>query len=296
MLAEVAACFVACASFDDAPGTAPDAGGDGPLSSADGGSDDGPSTPTDASDAGTRSARYRAAVLGNGPLVYWRMGRIESAIIVPSEVSANPLVLGGGSDFQIGVPGIFDDDPAIRFGGQAGHAVAGFSEALAFDGSSPFTIECWARRELDDAGDAGSYFQHLVSYVDGFTTPGPSTQNGYLLYLRVDSPPATYAGYGAVDGGAVERSGRLVAPGDWAQYAMVFDGNSLQLFIDADPGTAAGVKGVLEPRVPATKFTIARASNEALRHFQGAIDEVAIYPTALSPAVLAEHIAIVRGP
>jgi hypothetical protein len=281
----------ACGSFDEGSGKAEpeperDAASEGSVP-IEGGSGDA---------APERSATYRAAILADEPVAYWRMGHVESAIIIPNERTpgTNDLSLSGGPDFQTGAPGIFDDDHAVRFGGNGGHALASASTAIAFLQAAPFTVELWARRERDAEGDAGEYFQQLFSYVEGYSTPAPSTQNGYFVYLRLGDPIGTYASYGSLSGGAVEARGKLPPIGEWAHYAMVFDGTMVTLFIDAQQQAQIATKGVFAPRT--VPFTLARASNENLRFFNGSIDEVAVYAQALPVATLAKHVAIVRGP
>jgi hypothetical protein len=278
---------IACGSFEEASEKAEPDGGPSPDGSVvDGGAGDAPAT---------LSTRYRDAVLADQPLAYWRMGKVDG-IVVPDETGGNNgLVLGGTGDVATNGEGIFADDRAIRFGGKSGHAIPSVPTAFLFNGNEPYTIELWARRELDTAGDAGSFFQHVVGYVDGYTTPSPSTQNGYLLYLRPSDPPATYAGHGSnvPDAGAIQAGGELVPPGVWAHYAMVFDRISMTLYIDGARKGSVAVKGPLQTR--SSPFTIAKASNENNRYFQGSIDEVAVYGRDLDAVSLAKHYALAKG-
>ena len=284
--------FLACSSFEDAP----------PDDAADGGSDSssasdsnvGPAVDAsiDASDAGgTRSDQYRALVLSDNPLVYWRMNRVASAgIVVPDETAnKNDLLLINTTDILTDVSGVFPGDRAVRFGGDTAHALATSSAPLAFDGVAPFTFELWARRELSDAGDAGSFLQHLVSSVDGNSNNG--TLSGFLLYLRFGEN--TFLEHGSLDAGNIQIGTSLVTFGEWAHYAVVFDGSDLALFVDGQQKGKQTVKGPLLPRV--APFTIAKASNESVRNFQGSMAEIAVYGKQLPAKTIIDHYALVVG-
>jgi len=286
----------ACSTFDDAPAKSPDAGDDASTVTA-----------TDAAEAATEAdagpgadagpdasiaASYRAAVLADAPLAYWRMGATTLGTIVPDETTnKNDLLLKGAPDYELDAGGIFDGDRAIWFGGQTANAVPTDSAPFQFNDKAPFTIEMWARRELTDAGTAGQTFQSIASFVHGYTTPLPSTQSGYMLFLRTDAIEGTFADYGALDGGPIEVKGRFVAPGVWAHYALVMDGTNATLYVDGEQQQQLPVKGAFTTR--SEQLTIAKQSND-VRYFRGFLDEIAIYPTALSPQRLAKHYTIVR--
>src|SRR5437868_3981699 len=111
--------FLACSSFEDAPdpgSSGEDASsGDAPIAVADAPTADAPGP--DSGDSGplTQSAQYRAAVLGDDPIAYWRMGKVESGVeVVDEKNGVNPLLLTG-SDYAPDAAGIFDDDPAVFF-------------------------------------------------------------------------------------------------------------------------------------------------------------------------------------
>jgi len=85
-----------------------------------------------------------------------------------------------------------------------------------------------------------------------------------------------------------------VPPGEWAHYAVVFDGTNATLFIDAQRQGSFVAKGELAAR--RSSFTVARAANENARFFRGRLDEIAVYGKALAPETLARHVALARGP
>ncbi len=263
----------------------PEASGDAPTGDASPSDAPGPESATDSPTGST----YRATILADRPLVYWRMG-VKTGLSVPDEVGDNDLVLQG-TGHVLGTPGAIagDRDSAIGFDGVGSFAIATDPRALDFADGAAFTLECWARR----AASGGEYFQHILGNIQGSV---PS-RNGYVLYI-VPNP-----GPGEIATTALEYDqpnadtgifGPLIAPVTWTHLAGVFDGHTLSLFVD---GTIAGPKeigGFIGPR--SSLFAVGRSSGETRRYFAGAIDEIAIYPRALTVAQISKHIAAGRNP
>ncbi len=280
-----------CGSFQGAAGSSSDGGpattSDDGAAPSDGGAIEGDGGAPNADGGTSRSTLYRAEVMVDMPLAYWRMGAVALGALVPDETTNKK----GAPDYTAGAPGVFDDDGAIWFAGARGHGVATDSTPLMFDGNAPFTIEMWARRELTDAGASGQNFQSVASLVEGHATPLPGTLNGYMFYLRTDAAPGTFASQGGSDGGAVEAKGPLPLPGVWAHLAMVMDGKIMLVYVDGEQRQSVAVKEVITPRT--VQFAIAKQSNDE-RYFRGFLDEIAVYPKALSPQRIAAHYKIVR--
>jgi large repetitive protein len=280
-VAGIIAAAMACSSFEDSPATEGDGGpSDGSAQSPDGS----PIEDAAITDAGLEASRgevYRQAVLGEGPTAYWRMGRIESSTLVPDEsVNAAPLVL---SSAQTGVPGIFDDDPAIQFGG-VGFAEATRSDLLEFNGVVAFTLEYWARH--DGPLDGGSYFEHLLAFAEG--PAGEDSQDGYFIYLRNDVPPKMTGWRDSPEAPAQQAESTFPNDHAWHHHVMTYDGLSISMFLDGQPTAKADTNAAISAR-PGKKFTVARASNETTRYFRGAMDEIAVYPKALDVVTIAKH-------
>lgn len=291
------ACFLACSSFEDSPDGAtadPDASSTDVALTDAVVSDDAPDPGRDAGDSGslTQSAKYRAAVLADDPIAYWRMGKVESGVsVVDEKNNVNPLLLTG-TDFTPDAAGVFDDDPAVWFGG-ASNASPIDPLPFGFTGKAPFTLECWARRELPDGGGSEQSYQHLISNVEGSSTaPDGSTMNGYLLMTRTLDPVGTYASHGALAGGPIEAKGPFVGDGEWGYVAMVMDGTNITVYVNGVAGETQAVKGNITTRVSAV-LTIAKASNDA-RWFRGYLDEVAIYSRALPAKNILAHYKAAR--
>jgi hypothetical protein len=131
-----------------------------------------------------------------------------------------------------------------------------------------------------------SYFQHLFSNVQG----SAGARDGYALYLLPapsagDSPRSVFEyDLPAADLGI---SGPLPAEATRAHYAAVYDGANATLYVSGTLANSSVVAaGVLARTGP---FAVARASDGGASFFKGALDELAIYPRALSAAVIARH-------
>ena len=87
-------------------------------------------------------------------------------------------------------------------------------------------------------------------------------------------------------------SGPVPAEASWAHFAAVYDGGNASLYVNGTlADTALVAAGVLARTGP---FSVAHASDAGASYFKGAVDEVAVYPRALTVADLARHVAFAR--
>ena len=309
----VAACFTACgedfsaATDADAAGASSLAAGaptsDGGEPAAGGGSGTGTAghagapEPSEAGSppvvgaAGAGGAEaggdaYGDAILADGPLVYWRMSRVNARVVPDETGGGNPLVLQG-SGHVVGVPGVVGtDDAAIGFDGVSSFAIATDPRALDFAAAAPFTLECWARRE---AGGA-SYFQHLLSNLDGVA----NNRDGFALYI-LPEPAQNETARSVFErdrpGNDLGIFGAVTKAGAWGQYVAVYDGFDATLYVNGTLASSTPAPGNLAPRK--TAFAVGRSASGS-NFFKGAIDEIAIYARALDAATIAKHYALTK--
>jgi hypothetical protein len=238
----------------------------------------------------TAMSSYRRVVLDDQPLVYWRMGVVKNRVVTDETGGGNDLVLQGTGQ-TLGVEGALegDADLAVRFDGAGSFAIASDARALDFAGGAKFTLECWARRETGST----SYFQHIFSDVEGvagnrdgfalYVLPEPAEGDSARSVFEYDRPAADLGVWGPV-----------VGEGAWAHYVSVFDGKQAALYVN---GTLAGNEptgGSIAAR--SVPFTIGRAAGVDGSYFKGSLDELAVYPRALSAVEVAEHFAFARAP
>jgi hypothetical protein len=226
---------------------------------------------------------YARDVLGEQPIAYWRMGSAMQEVVADASGHGNDLVLQGGGH-TLNVPGAVDADGAIGFDGETSFAIATDPRALDFVANAPFTLECWARR----SAGGSSYFQHLLSNVDGVA----GNRHGYALYLLPapetgDNPRSVFE----YDRPAADLGlwGEVAEESTWGHYVAVFDGAQATFYVNGTLSDSKPVDGAFITRTG--PFSVARVSSASGSFFKGALDEIAIYPRAFGAKVAARHFA-----
>jgi hypothetical protein len=228
--------------------------------------------------------RYRAAVLGDGPLAYWRMGGGTDSFIADETGRGNRLLLQGGGHTR-DVPGAIagDPDPGIGFDGVSSSAIAEDPRAFDFPDARPFSLEVWFK-PIPLAG--GAYYHNLVNSSTG----APPKRNGYVFFVvPVPEGGGGPSVRGDVEGpgGAGAGAGGPAVPGAFAHYVFVFDGSRAHLFVDgillksSDPAVGAQT-------VRTSPFSVGQRAS-------GVFDELAVYDKALSGADVVRHRDVGRG-
>ncbi|MEV7629254.1 family 43 glycosylhydrolase [Actinoplanes sp. NPDC089786] len=208
------------------------------------------------------------------PAGYWRLG----------ELNGNPVAAdssGRGNDgayreFQTHeVAGAIADDTDTALQLDNGFVEVPNNPAMNFTG--PFTLESWIKVTT-------STEQALIEKYDA------PANNGYLLRLR----PGNKLRLVALDGGddPVETVGKTtVQPGSWHHVAATFTGSRLSVYLD----------GALDASIASTRaatggnstLKIGARGDDAGQRLAGSVDEVAVYPSALSAQQIDDH--FVRG-
>jgi hypothetical protein len=257
-----------------ADGTA-DAAADGPrvVEGGDIGSDGAPS------EAVGRSITYRAAVVADQPLAYWRLGEPTG-----SPTAADAVAGGAAGAVQagvtMGVPGVFGEggDTAASFDGSKGAILLG--EVFDFTGNVAYSLEAWVRPTVVD----GSFRRVIDKQL--------SNTAGYRLHVRISG------GMPAVACGRCKASGTCVdgtaVPVDFSKFVHVvctYDGALASIYVD---GLLAKTESLPDPILASTApFRIGNQDSNG-EGFVGAIDEVALYGKALAVERVNAHYRAAR--
>jgi hypothetical protein len=232
----------------------------------------------DASDEQSSASRYAATVLADGPLAYWRMG-IASGNVVPDEAGhGNQLTIGGTVGYTLGVSGAIAGDSAISFDGAI--AVANDSDALAFPGTAPFSVELWLRRA--PTGGATDY-QHVFNHSSG----SGGNRRGFLLYYEPAVNAVEFEWAASSDSTTAAVTARPA--GEWAHYVAVFDGQFSNLYVNGNAGTTESRSSSLPAR--SSSFVIGGEPDGNIYRLAGDLDEVAVYGRALTRQDVTRHFA-----
>jgi hypothetical protein len=218
------------------------------------------------------STSYRDAILGTGGLVsYWRLGD-ASGPTATDEKGTNPGTYQSGA--TLGQPGAIVDDPdtAAGFNGVGAQVHTPFAPK-----GSAGTVEFWGYATAIDRRNA-------IMYTADDGTASYSHQVG----VQADGAVRGYVWDGAA---RIPRSpAGKVQPNEWHHYALTWqDNDSVRLYLD---GQLQGSVPLGTAFTQGDKFLIGRRGGSASKltnAWQGRLDEVAVYDSALPAATLQAH-------
>ncbi|WP_308166519.1 LamG-like jellyroll fold domain-containing protein [Actinomadura sp. NEAU-AAG7] len=225
---------------------------------------------------------YSGEIGGDGPSAYWRLG--ESSGPGYDYVGGNDLTFGSGvTRSQTGaISG--DPDRAVKFGGTStGTAASGAAAA-----PQNFSIEAWVKTTSKTGGK-------IVGY--GSAASGLSTRYDRHLYMTNDGR----AVLGVYPGSAKTiQSAAGLNDGKWHHVAGTLDADAgLKLYVDgqqkaadASVKTAEAYAGYWRVGGDNTTGWPAKPSSDFLN---GTLDEVAVYPRALTAAEITRHHGLGTG-
>ena len=211
---------------------------------------------------------YPDMVLASHPVGYWRL---DDTTTTDHDSS------GHGQDGQDippvthGVPGALagSTDTAVRLNG--GYINVPTSADLSVTG--PFTLEAWVRPTAIGVQQA---------IVEKYDRPAP---NGYALRIVDNGVLNAYVLGPTVF--TLAAGATALAPNLWHHTVSVYDGSTLTVYLD---GFADGMTAVTQPPGAGTDDVRlgARGDDTAFR-LQGDLDEVALYPIALTAEQVQQH-------
>jgi hypothetical protein len=220
-------------------------------------------------------ACYPAAVQRDGAVLQWRFAE------------STPVIFDESGHGQTG-----------RWLGMASHETDG-ALARADDGAARFADDAYLLGDQDVAVGEGSSLETWVR-VEGASGAGPllSLDQGgdrsRTLQLTLEGQ---LRGLVSLGGGWPE--GSLTGPvvpsvQSWHHVVFTVSGQELTLFMD---GAAVGTREVAPP-LPAfaARLHVAASAASWYGRFAGLLDEVALYPSALTPGQVAEHYALGTAP
>ncbi len=214
--------------------------------------------------------RYSSVVLADAPVAYYRLAEASGSSAADASENAHPGTRSGSPDSR--APGALagDGDPATSFDGKDDKITV---SASLLDGKTGLALEGWI---LPAEGSAGLPVLSM----------GDSSADGVILAVGKggDTLEASFVDTDGQTHAMASAPGTL-APGKWTHVVLSYDGSHGILYLDG--GKAAELAGVFTPRAGA-RLGIG-ATSEGMAYFIGAVDEVAVYGAALSPARVARH-------
>jgi len=257
-------------------------------------------------------ADYAGTVSGFGPLAYWRFNGTNTSPAL--NVAANATVLGSVADGHVvldaekGQAGIVSN--AVRFH-NTGNVIAYSGSRIdvtyhaAINPNPPFSIEFWSKPATLGA-DAAAGFCPLASINPHFSV---NNRSGWLFYVNNAGQWQFRLGSENLYAATVYSSSGNASTGVWQHVAGSYDGTTARLYVNgalvgsyllsAAEKTAFRRNTQSALRIGGTPFNgslstgpvISAGGTAGNRGFDGWVDEVAVYATALSGSTIAAHYA-----
>jgi hypothetical protein len=230
---------------------------------------------------------YVNSVLASSPVAYWRLDETNATA---NGVAAHDWVgfhHGVYSNVTLNLPGfssVSGSDPAMwaprtALSGNANKGIMIISNAapdFSF-GGFPFTLEAWGMSTNFGAGVK----QRLVSTLS-------TTGTGGYGFGFPNSTTLEFTSGGVQNGDYDVTLGTPLAQGVWYHFVAAYDGNNMNFYVNG-----ASVGSIPIPvNIPAPANQLTLGNNPLLyptEQLQGAIDEVAVYNSALDSGTIANH-------
>lgn len=211
---------------------------------------------------------YSDKVIADGAVAYWRLNEL-SGTTAASLVGSFPGTISGG--VTLNQPGaLADGDLAMAFNGSDGKArVAAptyavpntFTVEVWFKTTSNAQMGCWSNRE---GNPAGLYF---------------GLGSGKAFTYHTSATPPQINGT------------RVVNNGSWHHYVLAHDGATARIYLDGVLDTSAA-----QTHPGGTGIISIGCDQPNSAFWNGSLDEVAVYPTALTAQQIADHVAAASLP
>jgi hypothetical protein len=281
MTAALVACVVALAgcSSSTSPPAATSTSTTSPTSS---------STTTASTGCGSHKAdSYSRAALSDSPIAYFRLDESSGPTMCDSSASANNGTYVSGVHF--GVPGAIAGDSAVAaVSPSSGVGTGGPGSGLTGDHS--FTLEAWFRstgtvqdQSLVNMGEAGE------GNIAGLSTWTSDTGNGTSSQLALD----LYVGVANASSLPIWNTrtvGVNLWDGRWHYLAITYSAAADKVTGYVDGHDLGALTPVTAINLSASQIRVGYWIDTAVNQdVTGDLDEVAVYPTALSPARIQAH-------
>lgn len=223
------------------------------------------------------STGYRAEVIVDGPVSYWRLGESAGPNAI-DEMTANAGVYTGGVTFAQTGAIVGDTDKAALFTrASAGYVTVSDSASLSITGS--WTIEAWIKLATISDGTT----QNLIAAKYDAAGGG---SNGYLFRVSVGNKLESYTLGASTMAGAVGATS--LSAGTWYYAVAVYNGTTLKVYLNGvEDGTVSTT--IAPTNGSAAAIIGGQPDLQAASFLNGTLDEVAIYNKALSTTRITAH-------
>jgi hypothetical protein len=213
---------------------------------------------------------YPSVVLSDNPTAYWRLDEASGTSAADASGNANTGIYENGP--TLGAPGLIGGgDTAVSFDGIDHRLVVLDSASLS--PTSAVTAEAWVN---------GSSF---ASSSGGYRTV---VLKGNSYWLRVDNVGGVQrASFFIHDGSSyygVTSTGVALTTGATYYLVGTFDGSTLRIYVNGVEQDSAVHGGAVDDSTVQLQISLSSRSG-----WHGRLDEIAIYPNALTPYQVQQH-------
>lgn len=208
---------------------------------------------------------YQMLVKNDGAFAYWPMDEHTGSTVAEDaegNITDDGILAGGVWPEKIGRgPG----DTSYQFDGHSGYVHIPYP-AVGLSPDHALSVEAWVRMD-GPSGHAGYVFANAGPGGVGYSLwiDGAGTPNGTIC---------TTAGCSSVTGSWG------IADGSWHLLDLTYDGSTAALYVDAEPVRYATTTG--DVAYPQNSTVTIGARDATTGFFQGDLDDVAFYDTALT--------------
>lgn len=250
--------------------------------------------PTSSGGATGAADAYRAIVLADGPVAYWRFEESAGATARDEVGDAHHgTYLGGAS---LGAPGILAGSSAVLLDGASGCVSVG--EVFRFAGRVPFSVEAWVK--VSEYGDEGSRIVSTEGYPtgvrSGWNLSASYGDTGYP-YFDAWNSEGEYNIYTMGAYAKVSPEGGLLPLGTWSHIVGTYSDTSEEIWVNGVLRDKENQSDAPLPDEGTLSLGCATdGSGPIYLGLHGALDEVAIYDKVLDEPRINKHYQAGRAP
>jgi Concanavalin A-like lectin/glucanases superfamily len=225
-------------------------------------------------------AAYSTTVNANHPVGYWRLGE-SSTSAKAADASGNAADGVFGGTITLGQSGalVSDPDPAASLDGSSGYVQV--PNAPALNPASACTLEAWIKTSVSpSATQTIAAKPFTVGDKESFS-------------LNLDTSGKADATIVTTSGTYTAASTGIVNDGQWHLLDATFASSSLKLYGDK---TAASTTTAGTLQYSSLPLQIGRWDSTKGQYYSGLLDEVALYPSALSSTQITTDYNVATDP
>jgi hypothetical protein len=222
------------------------------------------------------AAGYSATILADGPAAYWRLGEISGTAAADASSHGNAGTYSGvAGAYTLGQPGALygDADTATQFDGRAGFVIVPSSSGLQ---TNQVSIEVWIKKLTESPW--GTYVSKNITY-------GGKAGSGWFQLLNYGSSGRLQFRVTGEDTASSLQSAATLLLNTWYHVVATYDGATARLFVNGALDSSMGITAT--PAQTSEPLYIGRRPDGY--YANAVLDEVAVYPTALSASQVANH-------